>query len=119
MTTYNVLTTIVASGLAEQPHQARLESARAKGYSVAQLGPGSAQPQEEELLETWLLLEVRGRLRAERGSDSRNRRIRKASENKLCMMSWKDRMNGRAMCARWVVHPCICCLPEQWVPCRC
>ena len=59
MTTYNVLTTIVAGGLAEQPEQARLDSARAKGYSVAQLGPGSAHPLEEELLETWLLLEVR------------------------------------------------------------
>ena len=59
MPTYNVLTTIVAGGLAEQPEQARLESARAKGYSVAQLGPGSAHPLEEELLETWLLLEVR------------------------------------------------------------
>lgn len=59
MTTYKVFTTINASGLADEPPQARIEAARAAGYSVAQLGPGSGQPEEEELLETWMLLEVR------------------------------------------------------------
>ena len=61
MTTYKVFTTINASGLADEPPQARIEAARAAGYSVAQLGPGSGQPEEEELLETWMLLEVRRR----------------------------------------------------------
>ena len=60
MTTYKVLTTIKANALVDDAPQRRADAARANGYSVAQLGPGSAQtPPEEELLETWLLLEVR------------------------------------------------------------
>ena len=58
VTTYKVFTTINASGLADEP-VARHEAARAAGYSVAQLGPGSASG-EDELLETWMLLEVGG-----------------------------------------------------------
>ncbi len=59
MTTYKVLTTIKANALVEDAPQRRADAMRANGYSVAQLGPGSAQtPAEEELLETWLLLEV-------------------------------------------------------------
>lgn len=59
MTTYKVLTTIKANALVDDAPQRRADAARANGYSVAQLGPGSAQtPPEEELLETWLLLEV-------------------------------------------------------------
>ncbi|CAL8464929.1 g4464 [Coccomyxa elongata] len=58
MTTYKVLTTIKANALVDDAPQRRADAARANGYSVAQLGPGSAQtPPEEELLETWLLLE--------------------------------------------------------------
>jgi len=60
MTTYKVLTTIKANALVDDTPQKRAEAARANGYSCAQLGPGSAQSAaEEELLETWLLLEVR------------------------------------------------------------
>lgn len=59
MTTYKVLTTIKANALVDDAPQRRADAMRANGYSVAQLGPGSAQtPAEEELLETWLLLEV-------------------------------------------------------------
>ncbi|KAK9917057.1 hypothetical protein WJX75_000396 [Coccomyxa subellipsoidea] len=58
MTTYKVLTTIEANALVHDAPQRRADAMRANGYSVAQLGPGSAQtPAEEELLETWLLLE--------------------------------------------------------------
>lgn len=59
MTTYKVLTTIEANALVHDAPQRRADAMRANGYSVAQLGPGSAQtPAEEELFETWLLLEV-------------------------------------------------------------
>jgi hypothetical protein len=59
MTTYKVMTTIKAASLKDEAPEKRIRAARANGYSVAQLGPGSSQPTtQEELLETWLLLEV-------------------------------------------------------------
>ena len=56
MTTYKVMTTMKAAQMEEAP-DARYSSARRGGYSVAHLGPGNAAKQE--MLETWLLLEVR------------------------------------------------------------
>lgn len=56
MTTYKVMTTMKADRMDEVP-DARYSAARRNGYSVAHLGPGNATKQE--MLETWLLLEVR------------------------------------------------------------
>ena len=56
MTTYKVMTTMKAEQMDEVP-DARYSTARRNGYSVAHLGPGNATKQE--MLETWLLLEVR------------------------------------------------------------
>ena len=55
MTTYKVMTTMKASAMEEAPDE-RYAAAKRGGYSVAHLGPGSAT--EQEMLETWLLLEV-------------------------------------------------------------
>ena len=55
MTTYKVMTTMKASVMEEVPDE-RYSAAKRGGYSVAHLGPGSAT--EQEMLETWLLLEV-------------------------------------------------------------
>jgi hypothetical protein len=56
MTTYKVMTTMKASAMDEEP-EARFCAARRNGYRVAHLGAGGAAKQE--MLETWLLLEVR------------------------------------------------------------
>lgn len=61
MTTYKVMTTMKADQMDEVP-DARYSSARRNGYSVAHLGPGNATKQE--MLETWLLLEVCAQLPA-------------------------------------------------------
>ena len=55
MTTYKVMTTIKAAAMEEAPDE-RYSAAKRGGYSVAHLGPGAAA--EQEMLETWLLLEV-------------------------------------------------------------
>ena len=55
MTTYKVMTTMKASVMEEVPDE-RYSAAKRGGYSVAHLGPGSGT--EQEMLETWLLLEV-------------------------------------------------------------
>ena len=55
MTTYKVMTTMKASAMDEVPDE-RYSAAKRGGYSVAHLGPGSGT--EQEMLETWLLLEV-------------------------------------------------------------
>ena len=55
MTTYKVMTTMKANQMDEVPTE-RYSTARRNGYSVAHLGPGNATKQE--MLETWLLLEV-------------------------------------------------------------
>ncbi len=55
MTTYKVMTTIKASQMDEVPDE-RYSTARRNGYSVVHMGPGNAT--EQEMLETWLLLEV-------------------------------------------------------------
>lgn len=59
MTTYKVMTTMKASAMDEAP-DTRDCAARRNGYSVAHLGSGGAA--EQEMLETWLLLEVRSLL---------------------------------------------------------
>ena len=59
MTTYKVMTTMKASAIDEAP-DARDCAARRNGYSVAHLGTGGAT--EQEMLETWLLLEVQSPL---------------------------------------------------------
>lgn len=63
MTTYKVMTTMKADQM-DEPPDARYSTARRNGYSVAHLGPGNATKQE--MLETWLLLEVRARCQAAR-----------------------------------------------------